>query len=200
MAKKNTQKLSGPNRAWGICGFTSALAGLYETDKTLKSRFDKALHGSDFRLRLLAEMKTYLNFLRADESPLLKKIVDYTRTFDGYDKFTIEAFIEEINQAVTGKMPKDYGIALPPEVVVDYLKRMWERKTPKVEDGDGASAKNVMLGMFDKAKAKGGTLQHWVFKVDDANTYNWGKKKSLADVVAECAKVDAGVIGCYITI
>lgn len=196
-------KLTKDNVQWGICGFASSLAGIYKTDKAIQAKI-KSVKDEDITTRMLAEIKTYLVTLKADESPILDDIVSFTRSFKGYEKFKVDDYIKLINASVAAKNVKDYdfSIGLPPNAVVDYLERMWEKTGLSVVSKNGSNLKkdvvklkNVILGLYDKEK---GNLGHWVFMKDVDTVYNWGKTKSLDEVLTDCEDIDASVICCYI--
>ena len=96
------------------------------TFMTDSSRFQKM----KFTTRLLAEIKTYLVTLQSENSPLLKEIVKFTSSFDGYKGFKIENYIKAVNAVVTkGTGAADFSIALPGIVMMDYLQRQWGRES-----------------------------------------------------------------------
>lgn len=175
----STPEVSIPNQEWGICGFTSCLSAMSEL-----GLLDSVQKGH-LKTRLLAEIKTYLELLRADESPLRWEIEKFTRTFPGYENFSVVYFVADIsaNQDLTAKK----GLAMPPHALVDYLQRCWGMKRAHLAD-PSAKMNNVILGL-----AKGKDLKHWVYKRDDNCVYNWGKKKTLAEVMGECAGFSDGV-------
>lgn len=196
-------KLTKDNVEWGICGFASALAGIYKTDKAIQAKI-KTVKDEDITTRILAEIKTYLVTLQAEESPILDEIVEFTRSFKGFEKFKVDDYIKRINASVTAKKIKDldFSIGLPPSAVIDYLARMWEKTGLSVVTKNGADLKKdvvklkkVILGLYDREK---GNLGHWVFMKDEDTVYNWGQSKSLDEVLKECEGIDASVICCYI--
>lgn len=182
MPKIATADISKPNIKWGICGFAAALGGLH-ANKLLPTTVQKA----HMKTRLLAEIKTYLRFLQADNSPLLQEIQGFTRTFPGFETFSIVRYIQSIDNAVADITP-DFSIAMPPKAVVDYLRRMYDMKNARLISA-GEKRDNVILG-FAKGKGIfgflfGRDLKHWVYKKNDSVVYNWGKVKTLAEVKQE---------------
>jgi hypothetical protein len=176
------EKITEINTTWGICGFASSLTALHKDSPLIKE-----VKPADFPTRLMAEIKTFLKVLEAQKSPVLKDIVKLTRSFKGFEKFTIEDFIDDINKVTVapGKqvtLPKDFGIAMTPEAVVKYFDVCWDKKA-KLNKGDASGKKGVILGLFDK---KDGDLQHWVYKEDDKKVYNWGKVKTLEETLKDC--------------
>ena len=117
------------NSGWGICGFTELPL------RTLREIAHAATEVGAGRIvsptMVLAEIKSYLRMLQADEKTgLLSEIESFTKSFGGiHASFTIDSYIERINQVVkTGADAKDakYSIAMPPQAVTDYLQRMCE--------------------------------------------------------------------------
>lgn len=177
----STEEVSGPNSDWGICGFTSCIGAMSEMGLLGASGVQK----DHLKTRLLAEIKSYLEMLRADESPLRWEIEKFTRTFKGYENFSIVYFVADINanKDLTAKK----GLAMPPHALVDYLQRCWDMKKAYLAD-PAAKLNNVILGLV-----KGKELRHWVYKKDDGCVFNWGKKKSLAEVLSECSRFSDGI-------
>ena len=65
------QDLTHPNRDWGICGFVSVLGSLYDSDPKMKAKLNKILDDKHFETRLLADIKTFLVMLQADNKTAL---------------------------------------------------------------------------------------------------------------------------------
>ena len=66
------------NAPYGICGFTTTLYAVY--DRSPKSKKAKLAAGAYQEMRMKAEIKTYLNILRAEKKvDLLAGIVSFTR-------------------------------------------------------------------------------------------------------------------------
>lgn len=175
----STVDISIPNKEWGICGFSSCIGAMCELGLLGSVQKDH------LKTRLLAEIKTYLELLRADENPLRWEIEKFTRTFKGYENFSIVYFVKDIsvNKDLTAKK----GLAMPPRALVDYLQRCWGMKKAYLADAS-TSLNNVILGL-----AKGKDLKHWVYKKDNNSVYNWGEKKTLAEVMGECSSFSDGV-------
>ena len=184
--------ISELNQKWGICGFASSLAALYESNKVIRTTIDTASSKGHLNTRLLAEIKTYLVILKSEnKTHLLKDIENYTRSFPGYGTFSIDGFIKAINRVPTMSslknihMTKDFSIAMPPDAVLDYLRRIGgfkgAREIPKNKKKD-----NVILGLSEKGadpKTKPyKALGHWVFKRSDWVIYNWGEIVTLKDI------------------
>lgn len=157
------------NSRHGICGFTSSLYALY-------TRSPRASLSSGARVdtRMMAEIKTYLNMLKAEgRSDLLSAIKDFTTSFPGYGGFTIDGYIQKINNAVILGV-SDFSIAMPPDAVVDYLRRACDFKTSREVDV-GTAGIEFILGVRDASGAstphKG--LIHWVYYLN-GTVFSWG--------------------------
>jgi hypothetical protein len=170
------------NNAWGICGFTSSFYTLYAMDPTRAK-----LNNANNAYRVLAEIKTYLALLKAEASPLMNDIVELTRGFGGdFKDFTIQDYIDHVGTAsgkteTAIKADKTYGIAMPPDAVVDYLKRMWGVTTSVTylhgTDSGGDGIIGVRRETFDTTtmwpKPFGG-LRHYLYR-QGATIHSWGR-------------------------
>lgn len=157
------------NAQHGVCGFTSSLYALYS-----KSPRPSLVKGAKVETRMMAEIKTYLTMLKAEgRADLLSQIKDFTTSFPGYGGFTIDGYIQKINQAVVTGV-SDFSIALPPAVVVDYLHRACDFKSAK-EVGVTTTGIEFILGVRD-ANGKSTPLNgliHWVYYLN-GTVYSWG--------------------------
>lgn len=175
------------NKQWGICGFASALGALYQNNKSMAGMIDQAEAKGQLDTRLLAEIKSYLVILQSENnSLLLNEITRFTRTFGGaYSAFDIQKYIDMVNSI--GKdianVGKDFSIAMPPNAVADYLRRVCGVKAVLV-GGTGPNLNNVILGLGDKTKSdEWNGLNHWVYKANDSEVYNYGRSLPLATVL-----------------
>ena len=164
------------NAGWGICGFTSSLYALYHHNAAQQARLAQA---GNIPTRMVAEIKTYLRMLQADGSTQrLAEIEQFTQSFGGvHAAFTIDSYIAKIDDVVdNGADPRDatFGIALPPDAVVDYLQRVCNFPNAKVVDL-GANANELILGVYDTndITAMYNGLQHYVYSLD-GTIYSWG--------------------------
>jgi hypothetical protein len=183
------------NEGWGICGFTSSLYALYSNNPTQQL---KLAEGGRTPSMMLAEIKTFLKMLQGDErADLLQAIQTFTRSFKGFSGFTIEGYIKEINQiranqAVNTKDSK-YGIALPPDAVVDYLKRLCDFKNAKIVELDSPSTEFI-VGVATPSRPAGTYkgLAHYMYS-SKGTIYSWGRQfKSITDANKEfslCYKI-----------
>lgn len=180
------------NQYWGVCGFTSSFYAMY----TLNQAKRPQLNNAGTATRVLAEIKTYLNMLKADgKTQMLDSIVAFTRTFGGnFANFTIDGYIARVNQAVSRTEQEIigdelYGIALPPDVVADYLKRMWDYNTRvhTVIGGGGGNGDGI-IGVTSGTMAMYDGLEHYMYRRNGV-VYSWGDQ---FDSVAAAAAAGAG--------
>jgi hypothetical protein len=181
--KISTAKISEPNRKWGICGFASCIGAMYKN-----GFIGKTIRADHLETRLLAEVKTYIRMLQADGSTLVEDIQAFTRTF-GDATFSIERFIKQIDTFYT--IPSNTGLAMPPHALVDYLQRCYDMKKARLAPLSPA-LNNVILGLVDPGGGPYKGLKHWVFKRDVKRVYNWGEKKSLAEVMKDVGPLTIG--------
>lgn len=159
------------NAQHGVCGFTSSLYALYT-----RSPRPSLVKGAKVETRMMAEIKTYLNMLKAEgRSDLLSAIKDFTTSFPGYGGFTIDGYIQKINDAVTTGV-SDFSIAAPPVVVVDYLQRVCDFKTSK-EVAITTTGIEFILGVRNTAGKSTplNGLIHWVYYLN-GTVYSWGNQ------------------------
>lgn len=169
------------NKGWGICGFASALAALYEHGQ-IKPTVDKAAASGDLKFRLLAEIKSFLVTLQAEgKEDMLRNLETFTRSFGApFDSFTVEGYISKINAvASTGASTKDSGfsMAMTPEAVVEYLKLIGGRAAAR-QAGTDKIINNTILGLGTNAGPYKG-LRHWVYHKSAKEVYNYGEIQTL---------------------
>lgn len=162
------------NNAWGICGFASALYSLYEHSPKQRAQLAPA---GETNTRMLAEIKTYLKMLQADDKVvLLGKIQIFTRSFGGqWADFEIDKYIERINAVVKSGVVGDFSIAMPPEAVVDYLQRVCDFKSARILTGNELEPKELILGLSRTGMNMYNSLAHWVYELN-GTIYSWGKQ------------------------
>lgn len=158
----------------------------------LTTVLDKAVSSGMLQTRIFAEIKTYLTILKAEGvSGVLAEIQEFTRSFAGYNTFTIDAYLLKFKGVKPGAtLTGDFSIALPPGAVVDYLKRICERPTAAGIDATPPKDQ-VVLGMGvagDTGKFKG--LEHWVYRESGDTIYNWGAKASLRQYKSSSAHIE----------
>jgi len=184
------------NKGWGICGFASALGALYEAG-IVKGAID-ATSKTDLGTRLLAEVKTYLVILQSkNENSLLKEITRFTKLWNA--AFTIESYIAKIN-TIASTPPKQYDkgltLAMPPSAVLDYLKRIGDKKNARIEINSKVSFDNVVLGLCDpNLSNEWNGLRHWVYKKSNSEIYNYGNKIKWGQLPSDRKVVYQIIIG-----
>jgi len=178
MATATINSMGTLNEKWGICGFTSALYALYEHSPRQKQK--GLAPAAETETRMLAEIKTFLRMLQADNrADLLNKIEMFTRSFGGkWAAFEIDKYIERINASVKVTNPAnlgDFSIAMPPEALVDYLQRMCELKLAKILTGKESDPKELILGLSKSSMKMYNGLAHWVYQ-SNGIVYSWGQQ------------------------
>jgi hypothetical protein len=176
------------NAGWGICGFTSSFYAMYHMNPAARPMLINA--PSPFSV--LIEIKDYLEMLyAAKEVSLLDEIERFTRSFgmvDGFDfsTFTPRSYILYINASYskyinrTGDVdmsimgdPK-FSIALPPQAVSDYLRRVWKYKSEVHTfntSADGIIGVKPTKGVVNATMYNG--LVHYVYR-KNLRYYSWG--------------------------
>jgi hypothetical protein len=172
-------KMGVLSEGWGICGFTSPLYALSIHNPAQRARLAQ---GAVEPTRMLAEIKTFLRMLQADrQQKLLDDITTFTRSFGGKHKhFTITRYIERSNATVTnGAEPNNerFGIGLPPEAVVESLKRVCDLKNARVVDlsHDAHELIPGVADRTDKTMTLYDGLAHYLYKRGN-RIYGWGKQ------------------------
>lgn len=157
----------------GICGFTSTLYALYDNQPQLRNRLGGALGGQHRSTRLMAEIKTFLQMMKADgNQAVLNDITELTRTFAGYGGWSVHSYIATINEL----KDHDFSIAMPPGATVEYMRVAWDMKpilTNKVVPGA------AILGLTKKTGApqnRWNNLAHYVYQSASGRIYSWGEQ------------------------
>ena len=184
MGKENTKQ--------GICGFTSTLYAVYMNQPQLQGQLSGALGAQTRSTRLMAEIKTFLQMMKADgKNNILSQIAELTRTFPGYDAWSVDSYIKEINTLKVG----NYSIAMPPEATMEYMRTAWDLH-PVLKDN--CTSGNVILGLTRTGapQNKWKNLAHYVNMSRAGRIYSWGEQfDSLADMNTKKRK-DYSVIYC----
>jgi len=179
------KEMGSLNNSWGVCGFTSTFYAMFALNKSTRPD----LVNANRAFRLLAEIKSYLMMLKAENSPHLGSITRFTQSFGGsFANFDIDSYIATINGAV-GKSEADimqdpgFGIAMPPHAVADYIGRMWGANATitQVQGGNSAPIGNGIVGVTRGLYAGGVTLplphdglRHWMYQ-HSGKIHSWGK-------------------------
>jgi hypothetical protein len=192
------ESMGETNAGWGVCGFTSCLYAMYDMNPGAR----RCLNAAPQAWSVLYEIEEYLETLKQKgDIRLIGLIEGFTRSFAGFSDFTVEKYLKYIhdnwNKYATSnsgdmnaaiKDDSKFSIGMPPDAVVDYLKRMWKiDATSKFTSGpsDGivgvkdASDKNMW--MYDG-------LRHYLYQ-KNGKIYSWGTSFSS---VQEAGKKYAG--------
>lgn len=162
------------NATQGICGFTSTLYAVYMNRPQLRNRLEDALDQATRSTRLMAEIKTFLQMMKADgNDKILGQITALTRTFPGYGGWSVDWYIKEINKLGVG----NFSIAMPPEATMEYMRTAWDMRpvlTSKVIPGD------VILGLTRTGgpRNRWKNLAHYVYQSAAGRIYSWGEQFS----------------------
>ena len=169
-----TAEVSRYNAAWGICGFTSALTHLYDSDERLKAKID-AGDEDKIKLGLLTEVVTFLKYVTAAREDLIEDLEKLNQALDS-KAFNggVAGFIKLAEKAVRLEVPIKDGIknlfqcALTPEALTLYLQEMCVYKNATLTMGADPGGCGI-LGLY-----LGKELKHWVYRDAKGNVYNWG--------------------------
>jgi len=180
-------KITEVNNKWGICGFVSVLAAMYDNDLGFKGIMNEIEKKNHYKTRIIAEMSSYLSMLEADNNKLLTEVRVFTSTFgDIYNIADNKTFIELTQQyaRLVDKVLEarkrgeeisldelhEFGIAMTPDSVQDYLYRMHNIKSNHVED-----SKNIICGCYAKNDPNK-KLKHWIYVNGQGKVFTWGKE------------------------
>ena len=114
------------NQRWGVCGFNSSLYALYNDSPNSEHGtvgLDRLAQSSKDFVKMLAD---YFRELQNNDQVTLQSIEAFTQSFDGFRSFTIKEFIrkvEFIDKISASKAIDEFSVAMPPQAVVDFLKR-----------------------------------------------------------------------------
>ena len=162
----------------GICGFTSTLYAVYMNRPSLQKRLEGALKAETRSTRLMAEIKTFLQMMKADgNTAVLNEIAELTKSFPGYDKWNVDSYIKGINEL----NPK-YSIAMPPNATMEYMRTAWDLR-PFL--ADQSLPGDVILGLTRSGAPQNRwkNLAHYVYQDTSGRIYSWGEQFSdLSDM------------------
>jgi len=184
MATTDINSMGKLNADQGICGFASSLYALY----THSPRKTELSEGAEVETRMLAEIKTYLKLLQADNRvDLMSAIQTFTRSFGGaYANFDLDKYIEQINAVANGGSVGDFSIAMPPEAVVDYLRRACDFKSAKLLTGNMPDPAELILGLCSTKMKMYNRLAHYVYQLN-GTVYSWGMQFGSVQQAAAAA-------------
>jgi hypothetical protein len=173
------------NAGWGVCGFTSCLYAMYDLNPTAR----RYLINAPQAWSVLYEIEEYLEILKQNgDTRLLSLIEGFTRSFGGqYSNFSVDTYIAYIrsswdkyataNSGDLNKKVKDdskFSIGMPPDAVVDYLKRMWKRDAKFQFTSSPADGILGVRDPNDKNMWMYGGLRHYLYQKGN-KIYSWGK-------------------------
>lgn len=161
------------NRTWGICGFTSALTHLYDSDSRLKGKIDSSSQNA-IRLGLLTEVVTFLKYVKTFRGDLIKDLDALNKALNSPSMNNgVAGFIPLAEQAVRSQLPigtsNTYQCALTPEALTLYLQQMCGFMGARLTKGSDPGGQGI-LGLMSAT----GELLHWVYRDANRNVYNWG--------------------------
>jgi len=195
------------NAKWGVCGFASSLYAMFDLNPGVRGQVINATQG----YRMLAEIKSFLRFLQADNSPLLKEILDFTRTFGKpFDTFDFDDYINRITEAAAKNLTVAkvlaeplYSIALTPDAVADYVSRMWgwKGKVNTFAGGNGSGSGIIGVRSSTTVTSTGAAkpyngLEHWMYR--QGSVYSWGQKFADVAAAAKSGANNAPWTVCYV--
>jgi hypothetical protein len=178
-------KIGTLNQPWGVCGFVSALYALYQ-DTGSGSRRTRLATRAETDTNLLAEIKTFLVTLQAEnQREILDQIETFTRSFPGFGSFTVSGYVAKVNSigaagmGLVGDLKADekFSIALTPDAVALYLRRMCGFPRARVERNVGSGKSPLIIGV----RTRGGPsrpyngLVHWMYQ-SGGTVYSWGRQ------------------------
>lgn len=171
------EDLGRTNIGWGVCGFTSTFYAMWALNPGSRG----ALMNAPKPFTVLAEIKAYLKSLQAEgKTAALSAITGFTRSFGKpYDSFTVDKYVERIDKAVSQtdeEIEKNslYGIAMPPQCVSDYAKRIWDYNCAiKMGDAGGDGIIGVKSSDYPSMTEYRG-LCHYMYRHNN-RIYSWGR-------------------------
>jgi len=183
------EDISKLNANAGICGFASALAALYVNQPSARSVIEGAVRSNNLDTRIIAEIKSFLVTLQSEAQyqSLLQEIEDFTKTFTGYENFSLTTYIQSINIQNLNNLDQNqsmFSIAMTPNAVITYLKIMGGRKGTRMLDLKDTRDDIILgIGVPDTNPKSCYGLKHWIYKKNDNVVYNYGKTESLATAI-----------------
>ena len=167
------EDISGYNATWGICGFTSALTHLYDSDLRLRGKIDNST-AQTVRMGLLVEVVTFLKYVRAFRGDLIGGLnalnlrLQSPSMNNGVAGFIPLAEAAVRNQVVIG-ISNAYQCALTPEALLLYVKKICGLEGATLTQGHDPGGRGILSIMNANDE-----LVHWVFRDANGTVYNWG--------------------------
>lgn len=190
------------NAGWGVCGFTSAFHAMHLADRGTRAWLINATQAYS----VLYEIRDYLESITGTK--LQTDITEFTKSLGGEDfkNFSFKNYIEKIDSASAALKQSDdikddpeFGIAMPPHAIKDYIERAWKRKAECIEfvtPGRGDNATRAIVGVskeWSSGKPYHG-LCHYLFRGDN-KFYSWGEV--FADLSTAMKNHGTGFHICY---
>ncbi|MCS7469535.1 hypothetical protein NZK35_23020 [Stieleria sp. ICT_E10.1] len=184
------------NVGWGICGVTSSLYALHSHSPSVKHSALSSL--ATDKSKMAGEIGGYLAEVFAQGHPkLIAEIGAFTRTFKGYEGFSVVDYLRQAKVAASSSaVMGDFSIAMPPDSVVDYLKRRCGFRNPSVlwQSGKGmmpassvGAAKELIIGVGIPEMKMYGGLCHYLYQAANGKIHSWGE--IFNDIALAGAKV-----------
>ena len=183
-SQSTMESMGEMNSGWGICGFTSCLYAMYDTNPAAR----RCLAAAPQAWSVLYEIEEYLETLKQQGgTQLIGQIEAFTRTFNGFSSFTVDNYIKYIREnwnkyATTNsgdmnaaiKKDSKFSIGMPPDAVVDYLKRMWKVDATSQSTGSSSDGIVGVKDVSDKTMVLYDGLRHYLYQ-KNGKIYSWGK-------------------------
>lgn len=177
-------RITHVNIVHGVCGFVSVMTAMYERKKITFSNdtLEDIVAKRDIKQFIYTHIVEYLKKIQTAAPELITKINNFTQLFGGpYSSFTCQQYID--NNATTWTKD-DISIAIPPDVVVDYIKRMFNisnvvklNSSQKNKWGIG----NSIIGFGDGDTEA--DIKHYTYRDRGEHIYNYGQDRSHTETV-----------------
>jgi hypothetical protein len=187
------------NAGWGVCGFTSTFHAMHLANPGTRAWLINATQAYS----VLYEIRDYLVSVKG--TTLEADITKFTQSFGvPHDKFNFDWYINKIDTASANlkegpdiMKDSEFGIAMPPHAVKDYVERAWKWQASVTEFTTPGDATRSIVGVtpdFSNGKPYHG-LCHYLFRGDN-KFYSWGKVfGSLTDAMGSVGLPNAKI--CY---
>lgn len=181
------------NSGWGICGFTSTFYAMHHLNPGTRGWLVNATQV----FSVLYEIVDYLRALQAANSPLIREIEVFTRSFGPtFANFTVADYIKLVEEAGESaryvlafgsdaaqsaretnlKKNALFSIGVPPQGVVDYIERMWKWKATLTEFKAANLTEDAIVGVRDPNDPNMTMyhgLRHYLFRAG-GRYFSWG--------------------------
>lgn len=184
------------NAVHGVCGFTSTLTAMYAQSPGTRGLL---MNGAPRVTRVLADINTYLNMLRAaNETGLREEIEAFNEEMypqievaSGKAKPVWEGlgkFVERINECVTllgtrttmeddnkvlNALDPSFTLYMSPRAVKDYVERIWGAAATLSELPSGLGPRCIVGVTRPGPTNRHRNLVHWMYKHNE-DFWSWG--------------------------